>query len=280
MEENRSKRIKSIASSVIIHALVLAAFVFSHSSPKMDVCMVVPIDEANPPFPLYEEMMAPKKPKPAATAANSLPKENRLPAIDRSSIEKTTKNPETGLPPAVDKKIIEPLPQNELPKSDPVRTSAESSLASFREPIEGSLGSGLSAAIPVGSNLRGGGSVQSGTLGNGGSGSGSIGQSSGNDIGNTSFGSPMGPKFRHRKNPEYPIAARKQKKEGRVVLAITIDKNGNLKDVEILEASDPLFIKPSIDALKKSSFFPASRNGAPITVKAIFPIRFAIQDLD
>jgi protein TonB len=88
----------------------------------------------------------------------------------------------------------------------------------------------------------------------------------------------MGPKFRYRKMPEYPMAARKQKKAGSVVLAVTIDKNGDLKDIEVLEASDPLFIKPSLDALKKSSFLPANRNGTPITVKAILPIRFALQD--
>lgn len=239
--------------------------------------MVVPIDVNNPPFPLYEEMTAPEKPKLAATALNPLQKENILPAIERRSIEKVIKNPETVSTPAVDNKIIEPLPP-EQPKLEPVRAPAESSLASLREPLDGGRGSGLNSTMPASSSFGGGGSVQSGMHGNGGSGSGSIGQSSGNEIGNTSFGSPMGPKFRHRKMPEYPIAARKLKKEGTVVLAIIIDKNGDLKEVEILEASDPLFIKPSIDALKKSSFLPASRNGAPITVKAILPIRFALQD--
>jgi periplasmic protein TonB len=262
----------------MIHALVLAAFVFSHSSPKMDVCMVVPIDENNPPFPLYEEMMAPEKPKPAAAALNRLPKESILPAIERSSIEKAPENPETVSPPAADNKIIEPPPQNEPSKLEPVRTPAESNLTSLREPLDGGRGSGLSAAMSTSSNFGSGGSAPSGTHGNGGSGSGSIGQSSGNEIGNASFGSPMGPKFHHRKMPEYPIAARRQKKEGTVVLAVTIDKNGDLKDVEILEASDPMFIKPSIDALKKSSFLPANRNGTPIMAKAILPIRFALQD--
>jgi protein TonB len=278
MEENRSKRIKSVTASAIIHAIVLAAFVFSHPSPKMDVCMVVPIDENNPPFPLYEEIEVPEKPKPAAAALNPLQKENILPAIEQRGIEKAIKSPETVPTPAADNKIIEPLPQNEQPKLEPVRTPSESSLASLREPLDGGRGSGLGAAMPSSGNFGGGGSAPSGTHGTGGSGSGSIGQSSGSEIGNASFGSPMGPKFRHRKMPEYPIAARKQKKEGTVVLAVTIDKNGDLKDVEILEASDPLFIKPSIDALKKSSFLPASRNGVPLTVKAILPIRFALQD--
>jgi periplasmic protein TonB len=278
MEENRSKRINSVVASVIIHALALAAFLFSHPSPKMDVCMVVPIDETNPRFPLYEEMTAPENPKPAVAALNSIQKEDIRPAIEQSSLEKETRNPETVSPPAAEIKIIEPLSQNEPPKSEPVRTPAESSLASFREPLEGSIRNGLGAAMPASGNLGGGGNPQSSTHGNGGAGSGSIGQSSGNEIGNASFGSPMGPKFRHRKMPEYPMAARKQKREGIVVLAITIDKNGDLKDVEILEASDPLFIKPSIEALKKSSFLPASRNGTPMAVKAILPIRFALQE--
>jgi protein TonB len=78
--------------------------------------------------------------------------------------------------------------------------------------------------------------------------------------------------------PEYPFAARKQKKEGKVVLALTVDMNGCLRHVEVLEATDPLFVPPSIAALEKSSFLPAIRNGTPVTVKAILPIRFALSD--
>jgi hypothetical protein len=33
-----------------------------------------------------------------------------------------------------------------------------------------------------------------------------------------------------------------------------------------------------VEAVKKSTFLPAHRNGVPIAVKAILPIRFALSD--
>lgn len=92
------------------------------------------------------------------------------------------------------------------------------------------------------------------------------------------FGALGGPRFLHREVPEYPLLARRRKKEGTVSLMITIDERGKLLKVDVTAASDPVFVGPSVEAVKRSTFIPARRNGVPVAVKAILPIRFALSD--
>lgn len=110
------------------------------------------------------------------------------------------------------------------------------------------------------------------------------GQDSGNGTGhgtqNSSvierFGMPDGPRFLNRELPQYPLLARRRKQEGRVVLSISIGENGCVTGIEVMEASNPIFIGPSVEAVKKSSFAPAMRNGVPVASKALLPIRFTL----
>lgn len=92
------------------------------------------------------------------------------------------------------------------------------------------------------------------------------------------FGTPSGPRFLYREIPEYPFLARRRKIEGKVVLAVFIDAAGKLTKVEVIEASDRTFADASLEALKKSTFLPARRNGRPVASRAILPIRFTLTD--
>ncbi len=122
------------------------------------------------------------------------------------------------------------------------------------------------------------GLVHAGPSGTGkGSGTGEGGGGTGG-LGQAEFGGLGGPRFLHRELPEYPRLARRRKKEGTVSLMVTIDAHGKLVNVDIVAASDPIFVGPSVEAVKKSTFVPARRNGVPIAVKAILPIRFALTD--
>ncbi|MDP3012806.1 MAG: TonB family protein, partial [Candidatus Subteraquimicrobiales bacterium] len=51
------------------------------------------------------------------------------------------------------------------------------------------------------------------------------------------FGTATGPKFLHKKLPVYPVHARRLGKEGKVVLRLTIDEQGNLMHVEVIEGA-------------------------------------------
>lgn len=102
------------------------------------------------------------------------------------------------------------------------------------------------------------------------------GENIGQGVVTTSFGKPDGPRFLYRELPEYPLLARRRKLEGRVVLFVSLSDQGTLMGVEVLEASNQMFVGPSIEAVKRSRFAPATRNGVPVAAKALLPIRFTL----
>jgi protein TonB len=93
----------------------------------------------------------------------------------------------------------------------------------------------------------------------------------------TEFGAAVAPSFLHREMPVYPVFARKLSKEGKVVLRLTIDERGNLLNVEVLETAGYGFVESAIDAVKKSAFLPAKKNGKPVTSRALLPVSFRLR---
>lgn len=93
----------------------------------------------------------------------------------------------------------------------------------------------------------------------------------------TEFGAAIAPTFLHREMPVYPAFARKLGREGRVVLRLTIDENGNLVNVEVVEKAGFGFVEAAMDAVRKSTFLPAYKNGKPIASRALLPVRFTIR---
>lgn len=91
------------------------------------------------------------------------------------------------------------------------------------------------------------------------------------------FGSALGPKFLHREMPVYPLLARRLGKEGKVLLRLTIDERGRLLNVEVIEGAGHGFTESAVDAVKKSSFLPAKKEGNPIASKALLPIKFTLR---
>ena len=59
---------------------------------------------------------------------------------------------------------------------------------------------------------------------------------------------------------------------------VCITENGRLLGVEVVNASDSIFVAPSLEAVKRSTFSPATHNGVPVPTKAILPIRFVLDE--
>lgn len=93
----------------------------------------------------------------------------------------------------------------------------------------------------------------------------------------TSFGASVAPAFLHREMPDYPMIARKFGREGKVTLKLTIDEKGNLSDVEVVEKGGYGFTEAAVEAVKKSTFLPAEKDGKPIASRALLPIRFQLE---
>ena len=91
------------------------------------------------------------------------------------------------------------------------------------------------------------------------------------------FGSSEGPRFSHREMPVYPLLARRLGKEGKVILRLTIDDKGKLLNLEIIEGSGYGFTESAIEAVRRSTFQPAMKEGKPILSRALLPIKFTLR---
>lgn len=134
------------------------------------------------------------------------------------------------------------------------------------------------AGVNVGGGRVGLGSGGTGVgTGSGGTGPGSgVGTGSGGAAGpvDARFGDADGPQFIYQEKPEYPFAAKRLQKEGKVALMLTIDEKGRLEKVEVLDATDQTFAASAVEAMKRSKFRPARRRGNPVACRAPFTIRF------
>ncbi len=79
------------------------------------------------------------------------------------------------------------------------------------------------------------------------------------------FASVVAPKFKNKAKPKYPKSAKEKKKGGEVLLQFTIDENGTPKDIVALTNLGFGLEAAVIEALKKSTFHPATKDGKPIS---------------
>jgi protein TonB len=131
-------------------------------------------------------------------------------------------------------------------------------------------GSGTGGAHGDGSSPAGGG-------GTGGTGLGSGSGSGGGGEGLMSFGSPGGPGVEHMVLPEYPREARRLGKEGVVVLKLSLDADGMVESVEVLETPGYGLDDAAREAVQRSRFHPATVGGVPVACRAILPINFRLR---
>ncbi len=91
------------------------------------------------------------------------------------------------------------------------------------------------------------------------------------------FGDVDGPRFLRRVLPSYPLLARRLGREGSVVLKLSIDETGRLVDVEVIEKAGFGFDRAAVEAVKKSTFLPAKRNGKPVRSEALLSVKFVLK---
>ncbi len=97
----------------------------------------------------------------------------------------------------------------------------------------------------------------------------------------TTFGSAsgklVGPDFIRRVTPRYPVMARRLGVEGEVLLLLTIDEEGRLVDIEVLKGDSYGFEEAAIEALRRSTFRPAMKDGRPTKTRATLRVRFQLR---
>jgi len=253
--------IKYGIASALIHAAVLSVYVpLNAPLHRSDPVDVIVLNETSPPSPLCRvSEMAHKSGRSPQGGPGPRVKE-QVAFLPKEPVGGPLEHQAEPLPPAP----VRPPPEDVVAST---RTFAPSG------PEDGVAigGSGISGPGTPGGGGPGGTSNGTGT-------GGGSGQGEGADIGGRGFGAPGGPKFLHREVPAYPMLARRRGKEGTVVLMVTIDAVGKLSKVDVVQASDRVFVEPSVQAVRKSTFLPATRDGQPVASAAIYPVRFSLRE--
>jgi TonB family protein len=138
----------------------------------------------------------------------------------------------------------------------------------------------------IAGDLNNRGELAAGTNGGTTSGTGRSGTGSGHGSGN---GEGSGPgragvpltqaSYRETPRPHYPDSARRDGKEGRVLLRVLIDEEGRTKAVEVNASSGhDLLDQAATEAIKKWRFVPARAGGKPVETWVKVPIDFQLSN--
>ena len=87
------------------------------------------------------------------------------------------------------------------------------------------------------------------------------------------------PQWRKKVEPKYPSVARRNQKEGKVVLLATIDVDGKAKDIEVKKDTVGFGCATSaIEALEASRFNPAKHGEESVPIRISIPYQFKLED--
>ena len=77
--------------------------------------------------------------------------------------------------------------------------------------------------------------------------------------------------------PEYPADAKKDHVQGAVQLKVLIDKEGNVRDVQLINGH-PALTQSAIDAVQQWKYKPYLLNGEPVEVETQVTVNFTLAD--
>lgn len=76
--------------------------------------------------------------------------------------------------------------------------------------------------------------------------------------------------------PVYPPELKKDKINGMVTMSIMVDEKGNVANAVVKKSTRPEFEQPAIDAVSKWKFEPAKKDGQPVAVQVVVPVKFSV----
>lgn len=79
------------------------------------------------------------------------------------------------------------------------------------------------------------------------------------------------------KHVRYPEAARKLKKEGRVIISAQVDTKGNLSNYKVKTSDDPLFDKEALRVVKLMPRFVPDGEGKVVSGSVEIPVMFRLK---
>jgi len=167
-----------------------------------------------------------------------------------------------------------------------VETVSESRVSLVWAPsaqFDGETGETSGATTGVGGDGAGTGGIGTGSNGYavdrpgpGGGSSNGAGSASGSSASGTALTQA---RYRETPRPNYPDNARREGREGRVLLRVLVDDQGRSKQVEINSSSgSPLLDQAAAEAIKRWRFHPARHGDQPVASWLRIPIEFHLED--
>jgi len=83
-------------------------------------------------------------------------------------------------------------------------------------------------------------------------------------------------KLVYKQSVSYPVLALKAHISGVVVLRITVDEEGNVTDIKVVNGH-PVLVPAAVDAVSRWKYKPTLLNGQPVPVIATVAVNFALQ---
>ena len=188
--------------------------------------------------------------------------------------------------PAVESRVEAKSPTHREPpglSADATATVADNDRAAVSQLAHSGESVGAAIAEPTGSDGQDGLGGSLGGTGNG-SGSSAIGFGRGSGNGNGVGSWPMGialthARYRDTPRPNYPDSARREGREGRVLLRVLVDDQGRSKKVEINSSSGSEALdRAAVEAIKRWRFHPARYGDSPVESWLRVPIEFHLAE--
>lgn len=76
--------------------------------------------------------------------------------------------------------------------------------------------------------------------------------------------------------PRYPTELKREGVSGMVTMSITVDEKGAVQNPVVKKSSRPEFEQPAIDAVSQWKFEPAKKDGKPVAVQVVIPVKFSV----
>lgn len=92
-------------------------------------------------------------------------------------------------------------------------------------------------------------------------------------------GEVMLPRAISRPPPIYPMAMRKSRLRGEVLVDFVVDREGRVTHAKIVRSMNPAFDEPALEAVQRWKFEPGRKGGVPVNTHMQVPIGFQLEGL-
>lgn len=75
--------------------------------------------------------------------------------------------------------------------------------------------------------------------------------------------------------PQYPYSLQQSKTKGSAIVEFVLDANGKVHRARVIKSTHREFEQPAIDAVMRSTWNPAAKEGKPVACKIRIPINFS-----